>query len=119
MFMQDNSLSTPTCLCPHSSWFLVRMPAGNLLQEPVRSPHGHVFEKSAIDACLKRFHCCPLTGQPLTKSELVLDTELVKQIQDWQMLEAQRETTSANTENSTSDNVADDDEEEDPLYVFD
>ena len=97
------------------------MPAGNLLQEPVRSPHGHVFEKSAIDACLKRFQCCPLTGQPLTKSELVSDTELVKQIQDWQMSEAQRETTSVNTENdnNTDDNVADDDEEEDPLYVFD
>merc|ERR1712087_982235 len=39
---------------------------GKLLMDPVRSPHGHVFERSTLIRTLARTHgCCPLIGLPL------------------------------------------------------
>lgn len=47
---------------------------GNLLRDPVRSPYGQVFEKRAIRTFLKKHgRKCPITGMPLSKSELQED----------------------------------------------
>ena len=101
---------------------------GNLLQDPVRSPYGNVFDKPVILQCLKKLgRRCPLTGNPLTKSELVPDDRLHDEIRRWQLAEAQKETTAAEAADDMDgrprgdeEEVAEEEgEEEDPLYVFD
>lgn len=51
---------------------------------PVRSPYGHVFEKSWIESWLDMnpSHACPLTRQHFTKSDLVYAQDHVKKIVD-------------------------------------
>jgi hypothetical protein len=103
---------------------------GNLLQDPVRSPYGHVFDKAVIAQCLKKLgNRCPLTGNPLTKSELVPDEDLHQEIREWQLArareaaqpggeeEAQQEQNNKNAREEKE--KEEEEEEEDPMYVFD
>lgn len=57
---------------------------------PVKSKHGLTFEKSAIEAWLRKSRSsssgigtCPLTRQPLTIHDLVPDPSLQQQIMLW------------------------------------
>jgi U-box domain len=56
----------------------------HIMKQPVRSPHGHVFERSTILLWLEtRGRVCPLTGKPLIADELVTDEELRSRIMRW------------------------------------
>jgi U-box domain len=56
----------------------------HIMKQPVRSPHGHVFEKSTILLWLEtRGRVCPLTGKTLTADELTTDEELRSRIMRW------------------------------------
>jgi hypothetical protein len=94
---------------------------GNLLQDPVRSPYGHVFDKAVIAQCLKKLgNRCPITGNPLTKSELVPDEDLHKEIREWQVARAGEAAQPGEDEEQDSSNKkAEEEEEQDPMYVFD
>ncbi|CAM9706309.1 unnamed protein product [Chrysoparadoxa australica] len=60
--------------------------SGQLLQEPWRTPYGHVFEHSTILAWLESCgSVCPVTGGPLAKDEMKADCELQDEIHQWQM----------------------------------
>lgn len=55
-----------------------------VLQDPVRSPYGHVFERHVIAAWFRDFgNRCPLTGEPLTPQQLVGDDALQARIREW------------------------------------
>lgn len=49
-------------LCPISQ---------ELMTDPVLSPYGHCYQREYIEAWLDKKPLCPLTGQPLRKSQLV------------------------------------------------
>lgn len=42
-----------------------------LMTDPVLSPYGHCYQREYIEAWLDKKPLCPLTGQPLKKSQLV------------------------------------------------
>ncbi|RLN74258.1 hypothetical protein BBJ28_00009014 [Nothophytophthora sp. Chile5] len=55
-----------------------------LLKQPLRSPYGHVFECQVIEAWFRDFgNRCPLTGEPLTRQQLVDDEKLREEIREW------------------------------------
>lgn len=57
---------------------------GGLLVDPVRSPSGHVFERSALTRALETSKgCCPITGAPLALNDCQRDAELRVQILRW------------------------------------
>ena len=41
-----------------------------LMVDPVMTPRGHAFERSAIEEAINRYHRCPLTQTPLEISDL-------------------------------------------------
>ncbi|GBG26787.1 Ankyrin repeat domain-containing protein 27 [Hondaea fermentalgiana] len=62
---------------------------GKLLVDPVTTMYGNHFEKSALQAWIKsQGNLCPITGQPLSESEMVIDTDLRIEISDWQLKKA-------------------------------
>jgi STIP1 family protein 1 len=42
-----------------------------LFKDPVVTPHGHTFERTAIEAAIVAQGKCPLSRQPLTSEQLV------------------------------------------------
>lgn len=63
--------------------------SGKLLVDPVTTMYGHHFEKSALQAWIKsQGNLCPITGQPLSESEIVTDKDLRIEINDWQLKQA-------------------------------
>ncbi|KAJ1453539.1 hypothetical protein M885DRAFT_524007 [Pelagophyceae sp. CCMP2097] len=59
---------------------------GHLLKEPVRSPHGHVFERSTIELWIAtRGSVCPITGQALELADLKEDTDVRSRLMCWQI----------------------------------
>ncbi|CAK9039235.1 U-box domain-containing protein [Durusdinium trenchii] len=55
---------------------------GRLLVDPVRTPYGHVCERSTLARRLVEGQC-PFTGHPLTLSECMRDPELRKELRAW------------------------------------
>jgi hypothetical protein len=54
---------------------------GHVMQDPVRSPSGTVYEKATIELWLStRGSICPITHEALTKEDLIEDKELRNQI---------------------------------------
>uniref|UniRef100_A0A7S1I5F1 U-box domain-containing protein n=1 Tax=Eutreptiella gymnastica TaxID=73025 RepID=A0A7S1I5F1_9EUGL len=77
---------------------------GHVMKNPVDSPTGHTFERETIEYWLhQNGSVCPITGKPLTKEELVLNTKLQHKISSWLIKEA------------LSSSVQD---EQDDLYAF-
>jgi hypothetical protein len=57
---------------------------GQLLVDPVRSPTGHVFERSVLARHLQGSGgVCPVTGAPLTLEQCQRDPEMRKHIAAW------------------------------------
>jgi len=55
-----------------------------MLVDPVRSPLGHVFERSVLARSLQASGgVCPITGTPLTLVDCRRDAELRKHISAW------------------------------------
>eukprot|EP00756_Hemistasia_phaeocysticola_P024398 Hpha_TRINITY_DN15948_c2_g3::TRINITY_DN15948_c2_g3_i2::g.71103::m.71103 len=61
---------------------------GHLMKDPVRSPHGHVFERETILKWLDSAgSTCPITGKSLMKSDLEDDMGLRADIASWHIQE--------------------------------
>lgn len=55
-----------------------------LMSEPVKSIYGHVYEKSAITQWLsQQGRICPLTGAPLSDTNLSPMNDLAEEIREW------------------------------------
>eukprot|EP01062_Namystynia_karyoxenos_P041032 TRINITY_DN2984_c0_g1_i1.p1 TRINITY_DN2984_c0_g1~~TRINITY_DN2984_c0_g1_i1.p1 ORF type:complete len:843 (+),score=266.66 TRINITY_DN2984_c0_g1_i1:74-2602(+) len=54
-----------------------------LITDPVISPHGDVFERSAILRWLAGTRQCPVTGKDLIPSDLLGDPRLRREIEEW------------------------------------
>ena len=61
-------------LCPISN---------DLMNEPVKTKYGHIFDKSCIEKWLKIKKSCPLTRKYLKINDCVLQKNLKKEISDW------------------------------------
>ena len=67
---------------------------GHIMQEPVRSPAGVVYEKATIELWLNtRGSVCPITHEPLTKADLVADADLRNQIKRYHITQVTRPAT--------------------------
>ena len=65
---------------------------GHLMKQPVRSPHGHVFERESIEKWIDQAGCtCPFTGKPLQLSDLEADVKLAHEITSWHIKEQAQE----------------------------
>jgi len=57
---------------------------GKLMGEPVRSPHGHLYEKETLSVWLQRCgSVCPITGMALREEDCTPDLEAQQQILEW------------------------------------
>eukprot|EP00605_Chrysophyceae_sp_TOSAG23-4_P001154 GSChrysophyteH1.ASY1.ANO1.1261.1 assembled CDS len=57
-----------------------------IMQQPVKSPYGHVFEQQTIEVWFQQQgSICPLTGTPLTSSDLKPMPELAEEILQYQL----------------------------------
>lgn len=86
------------------------------LVDPVVTPFGNVFERSVIANWMERNgSICPLTGQPLSKSELREATEVRARMEKWTLEREMQRTriTPAKAAKDTAPQVAEDD-----LYDF-
>lgn len=61
-------------LCPISN---------DLMNEPVKTKYGHIFDKSCIEKWLEIKKSCPLTRKYLKINDCVLQKDLKKEISDW------------------------------------
>jgi len=61
------------------------------MSEPVKTTYGHCYDKKAIDNWIKtQGHICPLTGAPLSESDLKDLPQLGDEIREWILRNAQR-----------------------------
>ena len=61
---------------------------GNLMKHPVTSPHGHVFDMQTIERWINQSgQLCPITGKPLSLSDLEPDVALTAEITSWHIQE--------------------------------
>jgi len=61
---------------------------GHLMKDPVRSPHGHVFERETIMKWLESAgSMCPISGGSLSKGDLEDDLQLRSDIASWHIAE--------------------------------
>jgi hypothetical protein len=59
---------------------------GHIMKEPVKTPGGLVFERSTIEVWLEsRGSVCPISGNSLSKEDLVDEEELRYKISAWQI----------------------------------
>jgi len=57
---------------------------GKLLGTPVRSPHGHMFEKATLELWLERCgSVCPVTNLALRMEDCVRDKSVERQVVEW------------------------------------
>ncbi|ETV73926.1 hypothetical protein H257_11250 [Aphanomyces astaci] len=55
-----------------------------LLVDPVKSPYGHVFERSVIEKWIQDYgHRCPISGEPLGLAQLTPQVQLKDDIASW------------------------------------
>jgi len=85
---------------------------GHIMKEPVKGPQGYVFERGTIEYWLEeQGSVCPITGETVTADDLVVQTQLKRDIQHWHIKQ------------SMSDKKDDNmfcqlDEDDDDLYDF-
>ena len=54
-----------------------------IMEDPVITPQGISYEKSAIEDWLKKHNKCPLTNKPLYKKDLIRNIALKNSIQEY------------------------------------
>jgi hypothetical protein len=55
-----------------------------MMSEPVKTVYGNVMEKAVIvEWMAKQGHICPLTGAPLSETDLTPNNELKTKIRKW------------------------------------
>ena len=78
------------------------------MTEPVKSIYGNVYEKGTIVTWIKQQgHICPLTGAPLSESDLKPQDELGNKIRSWilkKSMEGENQVTSISPDNNSSNN---------------
>ena len=77
---------------------------GNMMKVPMRSPYGHVFEKTTIENWIsQKGPVCPITGQALTLEQLHLDKPLQNEIMKAVVLQTMQTVTAQEQETDLYD----------------
>merc|ERR1712194_529437 len=57
---------------------------GRVLGAPIRSPYGHVFERSTLEEWVSMCgSVCPVTNQPLRIEDCTVDSEVERRVLEW------------------------------------
>jgi hypothetical protein len=72
-----------------------------IMTDPVITPQGTSFEKSAIVDWLSRNSTCPMTREPLQANQLIPNRSLKDLIEKWQTQTSINQTTASSTSSST------------------
>ena len=64
-----------------------------MMSEPVKTVYGNMMEKAVIEEWMaKQGHICPLTGAPLSETDLTPNNELKTKIRKWILQRSMSET---------------------------
>lgn len=61
-----------------------------IMNDPIITPYGFSFERSAIKAHLSTSSTCPLTNKPLSKSDLIPNYALKSSIMEYLIRKARK-----------------------------
>ena len=90
-----------------------------LMSEPVKTVYGNVMEKAVIEEWLsKHGHICPLTGAPLSESDLTAHKELKTKIQKWILQKSMNQSNEGDGNKYSGKNISPEKKKEDDLYDF-
>ena len=92
---------------------------GHLMRQPVRSPHGHVFEQATLlEWCSTHGSVCPITGDPLDIPALQVDAELSSAIAKWHVARAMKNHSAFEMDPFANEALGAGGDGEDDLYDF-
>ena len=63
--------------------------SGKLMSDPVMTPYGHTYERSAVEAALRKEPKCPKTGKPLTQDQLIVNFAIREAIEEYKRAQMQ------------------------------
>ena len=63
--------------------------SGRLMSDPVMTPYGHTYERSTIEAALRKEQKCPKTGKPLTRDQLIVSFAIQEAIEEYKRAQMQ------------------------------
>lgn len=89
-----------------------------IMSDPVRTTYGNTMEKTVIEEWItKNGHICPLTGAPLSESDLIPNKDLKTKIQKW-ILQKSIDSTGSADSNKNTGQIPSDKKNDDDLYDF-
>ena len=63
--------------------------SGKLMNDPVMTPYGHTYERSAVEAALRKEPKCPKTGKPLAQDLLFVNFAIRDAIEEYKRAQMQ------------------------------
>ena len=63
--------------------------SGKLMSDPVMTQYGHTYERSAVEAALRKEPKCPKTGKPLTQDQLIVNFAIREAIEEYKRAQMQ------------------------------
>ena len=63
--------------------------SGRLMSNPVVTPYGHTYERSIVEAALKKEQKCPKTGKPLTQGQLIANFAIRQALEEYKRVQMQ------------------------------
>ena len=63
--------------------------SGKLMSDPVMTPYGHTYERSVVEAALRKDPKCPKTGKPLTQDQLIVNFAIREAIEEYKRAQMQ------------------------------
>ena len=63
--------------------------SGKLMSDPVMTPYGLTYERSAVEAALRKEPKCPKTGKPLTQDQLIVNFAIREAIEEYKRAQMQ------------------------------
>ena len=63
--------------------------SGRLMSDPVMTPYGHTYERSGVEAALRKERKCPKTGKPLTEGQLIPNLAIREALEEYKRAQTQ------------------------------
>ena len=63
--------------------------SGRLMTDPVMTPYGHTYERSIVEAALKKEQKCPKTSKPLAQDQLIANFAIRQALEEYKRAQMQ------------------------------
>ena len=63
--------------------------SGRLMSDPMMTPYGHTYERSIVEAALRKERKCPKTGKPLTEGQLIPNLAIREALEEYKRAQTQ------------------------------